>query len=571
MVSEVTDPKILAQLEGDSGGREVTDPNILKQLEAPEKPQESMLQSILKQPLQGSSNLVEGLMQSMISGKASSPLGATSEAVKNVLANQLRNNPVLAFALPEANLGKVGTIIEQIPKIGKYLKSGIGQAIPQAAYAAASEADQSPEEMAKSAGEAGAFVAPFGAAGKMVAEGNPITRALGRLALGGGAGLMGHEVAKASGVPYADVPMTLLAGYLGSRGINPERAAQRKLLQGIDVTPEVQERVNAAKRLNLDYITPAEATLSPFEAAKQGQIGKTSAGAKLLYEKGGKRIDSEEEAINHLFDEIYDGKKLSGDKKAAYENAMQSKVPQNFIDRYSQDPIVEKAMNYVENKPEYKRSLRGVPKDSFEYWDKVKRIIGDMEESAKRGSKPGKFSQSQFADARQKMVGEMDKINPTYETARNIAERDFTRQTLENVFDKKDVNANNFFGFLKSNKKFNDIYNRLDAFPKAQQKLKDMRLLFGDLISQDPSIRSVAKGKRQHYIDPREMMESLSQYVNELTGKKHDVAMVNLMTDPDWISKVSQVKAPMQREELIGALLKNIGKGGGQYISRGDE
>jgi outer membrane lipoprotein SlyB len=38
------------------------------------------------------------------------------------------------LALPEASLGRLGPVIESIPKVGKFLKESIGQAIPQIAY-----------------------------------------------------------------------------------------------------------------------------------------------------------------------------------------------------------------------------------------------------------------------------------------------------------------------------------------------------------------------------------------------------------------------------------------------------
>lgn len=359
----------------------------------------------------------------------------------------------------------------------------------------------------------------------------------------------------AAHIPAVPSLMETLSDYIKYKSIKPETLAQRKLFKDIEPEdmPQINERMEAAKRLGLGYLTPAEATLSPYEAAKQGTIGRTSSGSKLLFQKGMQRTASEGTAINNLLDTIYNEKELEPQKKAAYDETMKASVPQEFIQEYKNDPVIEEAIKKLHNDPAYRKSL-GIekpksgeeinPLDSFEYWDHVKRVLGDMEEANDSGQGRQPFKKSVIAKTRRDMVADMDAIKPEYEVARGIAERQFTRKKLEDVFDKKSMTINNFKSILGSKKSFNDVMNKLKAYPDAQQMLNDMKLLFGDtglgnLIPNDMSIRSATALKRTSMSEPRNKLDAMKQALDEKYGKEHDVATINLMTDPDWLSRLS--------------------------------
>jgi hypothetical protein len=327
-----------------------------------------------------------------------------------------------------------------------------------------------------------------------------------------------------------------LSDYIKYKSIKPETHAQRKLFSDIESKhlPEIKERQEAAQRLGLSYLTPAESTLSPFEAAKQGTIGRTNAGSKLLLEKGRGRSESEEEALNTLQRNIYDPKELAPEKKAAYEKAMSASVPDDFLTKWKQDPIVGDAISQLKSDPTYKRAVRGVPENSFEYWNIVKRVIADMEKEKAKGMK--KFSSDQATNARNEMVAEMDKIQPEYKVARKIAEREFTRKDIEDFFDKRNMTGNEFSKFMKSKKDFEKLLDKLEPYPEAQQNLKDMKLLFGDLIPSDPSIRTAAALEKTSMSSARNKVDALKRSLDQKYGQAHDVALVNLMTNPEWVS-----------------------------------
>lgn len=336
-------------------------------------------------------------------------------------------------------------------------------------------------------------------------------------------------------VPIIPSLTEALSDYIKYKSIKPETHAQRKLFADIESKhlPEIQERQEASKRLGLSYLTPAESTLSPFEAAKQGTIGRTAAGSKLLYEKGRGRSESEEQALNTLQRNIYDPETLAPEKKAAYEEAMSASVPEDFIQKWKQDPVVEHAIKQFDSEPTYKRAVRGIPKNSFEYWNIVKRVIGDMEKEHAKGMK--KFSSDQATNARNQMVDEMDQIQPEYKIARKIAEREFTRKDIEDFFDKRNMTGNEFSKFMKSKKDFDRLLDKLEPYPEAQQNLKDMKLLFGDLIPSDPSIRTAAALEKTSMSSARNKVDALKRSLDQKYGQAHDVALVNLMTDPEWV------------------------------------
>ena len=331
-----------------------------------------------------------------------------------------------------------------------------------------------------------------------------------------------------------------LSDYIKYKSVKPETVAERKLFGDIESKhiPQINERLEAAHRLGLSFLTPGEAMLSPFQAAKEANIGKTSSGAKLLYEKGKERVGTEGQAINTLLDTIYDKKQLSAEKNAAYEHTMRQYLPDDFIAKWKQNPIVDWAIKQMESKPTYKSELKNVPQNSFEYWNIVKRIIGDLEKGEAKGMQG--FSSNAATKVRNNMVDEMDVIEPRYEQARNIAEREFTRKDLEEVFDKKTMTLNNFWSFLKSEKAFNKVMRKLEPFPEAQQILKDIRLLSNELIPFDESIRTSYKLEKTGMSKDRNKVDALRRYLDEKYGKEHDVASVNLMTNPNWPTILSE-------------------------------
>ena len=351
------------------------------------------------------------------------------------------------------------------------------------------------------------------------------------------------EVAHKSHVPGLPEKILEKSYEMKYKGIDPQKMAEERLFKDLRLKdlPNIEERAKAAKLLDLDYLTMAELTRSPFEAAKQANVGKTSEGAKLLYEKGEGRLSSEARSIDKLLDTVYNEDKLKPEMKQAYDETMSARVPDEFIQRYSNRPVVADAIKKLEKNSSYRQLIEdeiGMPlseikPNTFGYWNLVKRVLNDMEESAKDKKGRATTDSTVKGDTRRAMIKEMDKIEPKYEIARNIAERRFTRRKLEDVFDKKDMTGNNFHSFLKSKRNFDDTMYKLKAFPEAQEMLKAMKTVFGHLIPESLPIRHAAALEKLSMSKARNELDAAKKELDEKYGQEHDVAQVNLMTHPD--------------------------------------
>lgn len=335
-----------------------------------------------------------------------------------------------------------------------------------------------------------------------------------------------------------------LASYLKHISVSPEELAKRKVLG--DIKPAhvsmIEQRTQAAERLNLPYLSPAEAMLSTFEAEKQGGIGRTSTGSQELYSKGAERTASEVDASRKFLDTIYNDEQLAPEKKAAYEETMTGRVPHEFIVEKQKLPVVQEAMKKLQSDSAYRQIIErelGVPLDTvnpktFRYWDVIKRVLYDMEDSKK--SKHGKSTtrSNEVGNTRRQMVRQMDEIKPEYQDARALSERQQVRGELEHHFDKKPMTLNNWNKYLSSSSKYENLVHKLRDNPDAQQMLHDIHLLGGNIIPNEMDIRTAAKLKRTGMSEPRNKLDALKRDLDERFGQAHDVAAVKLMTSKDW-------------------------------------
>lgn len=331
----------------------------------------------------------------------------------------------------------------------------------------------------------------------------------------------------------------MLASKLKHLSVAPEELAKRNLFE--DINPEdlqpMLERDAAAKRLDLKYVTIPELLESPFESAKQADMGRTKAGMKNLYKAGKEREVSEGSAINKLLNLIHT-EELDPIKKEAYAETMQQTVPNEFIESQTQKPAIQKAMKMVRNNTAFKQLLHDeygvdfekVPANSVMFWDMVKRALYDLEN--KSGRKGGHTESSVYGNTRKSMVEEMDKILPRYEEARNIAERGFIKNELKDVFNKKDKTFNNFDSYLKDKENYEHLLKRLNDLPRAKQQLEDIKMFSGKMIPLNPTARAAAVLKRHGMSDARNALEAKKREYDQKYGAEHDVAAVNLMTNP---------------------------------------
>jgi hypothetical protein len=495
-------------------------------------------------------------------------LGLPQEKNAGDVLTQFAPEFAASMALPAANFGRAGQAISSIPKAGPYLARILGEAAPQMAFSAALS---EPGKATENAAMTGATMAPFSALSQLAASPLPkIQKAasLGLGALGGGLGYYGLKEAGAGDTAAGLGGFAL--GTLGAKAAGTQKMMMDELTHGMNPA-KVEERLGAAKRLGLDYLTPAEASRNPFLGKKQGELGRTPEGSEMLYEKAQGRVASEEKAINKLLDDIYTDK-MKPDIDLGYAELEKMPLFDSFSTQFKDNGIIKSSEKKLMADPEYgaeklpriKEAMNDgngnivykevIDKNNVAYWDAVKRVIDSRISKAENLGDGTKLHHLQMA--KENLVGALDKVHPAYEDIRYGSERQLTRQNLEKAFDRTDVNSGAaFFKVLASEKKFNEIMHNLRKLPEAQKSLKDMRELFRD-FSPVPSIKTTKGLESTGMYHNRNTYDKLKNVFESMfTGGKFDKEAVEFITSPNWnemMKDVNKISNPQKRMEKFG-------------------
>ena len=473
-----------------------------------------------------------------------------------------------SLAIPGVGLGKAGQALSKIPKAGKFLSKAISESIPQAIYGAI----QAPQDALKAGAETGSTMVPLNILTQLMASTNPKVKTIAKILGGGVSGLLGREGAKSMGFgEMGSDAAALFLGALGARGLDTIKDRKLRLSEGMNI-PLANKKLKAANRLGLDYLTPAEAGESQLAATRQGSLGKTEEGAKLLHEKTKSREESERRAIEKTLDKIYSDK-LDPVINAAYEGLKPVNLSTDFPLQYKGNKIIEAAEKRVKKSPAYQESLKKyLPENvkleewqsdaaptSLVYWDHVKRALYDMGQEAERKGTGGEANI--YNETRRNLVNHMDEQFPEYAEARAMYERKKVRQGLEKVFDRKAVNGSNFYKALESEKKFDELMASLRNAPEAAQNLKDMRLVFKELLG--PRTIKTAKGKEEYGMNERRssgaFMESLIE--NVFTKGGNDKAAIDFITSKDWAKQLNEINKISDKHMKMVAFAMALSKG----------
>jgi hypothetical protein len=479
--------------------------------------------------------------------------GQPEKEMSDILTQQIAEI-LPSFFIPGATFGKAGKALSSVPG-GKYAVAGLGEAVPQTAYATMLGLQNSPEDVGQTAAMTAGLALPLGAASKAIEVGSPALKLAGRGVMGAAGGALGHELGDITGVTGGSEGGALLGAVLGGRGINVNKNAQKTVFS--DLNPEdARKLVEASRRLGLDFITPGEAIENPFLAGEHARIGKTREGAKDLYAAGKRRVESEEKAIINLFDDIYSEGKLAPEKIKLYEESLATFVPDEIIgELYSGSKTLEKAVKQLGSKPEYQDLLtkKNYDINTIGYWNQVKRVLDGMEGKATR--KGDNTEASVIRQTNNDLKSALDALDPNYSKARSIAEREFVRKDLSKIFNKSDLTLNRFNELLKNKEEFEKVRSKLDAFPDVQQKLDDMRLVAPRLQNFNPTNKATAALERTGMSTARNPIDAIRDFFQRNVYGKEDVEAVKLMTDPKWLERLEALGAtggkPKQAEELF--------------------
>jgi len=493
-----------------------------------------------------------------------------AEGGKNFLKGFAKYVPELAASalVPEVPLvGALSKIpalaraLQKIPTAAKYGQSILGNALSQAGVAAAFN----PETAKESGLIAGGIAGPLSGLSQVAQSAHPYARLAGRLGMGAASGgLAGLAASSAPFGGYTSLPAALAGAYLGFKG-GPGARFQKDLRAGLEGA-EYKPALEAAERLGLDYLTPAEASGNPFLGAQQGNIGRTAEGARELYGRGQSRLESEGRSIQDLFKNIFNPEEQKGLMRDLYKESYQHKVPQAFSDKIGQNEVVKRAKSMVEGNPAFKYQLKGVDKNSLEYWDLIKRALDDM--STRASSKASKNEARLINNARKEVTKELDKVG-TYKEARYLSEREKTREGLEKSFNKKELTGMNMYNLLKDKAKFDKLQKSLRGVPEAQKRLEDMRLAFKNIIT-TPTARTASALEKTSMTKPRNDVSSMIIALKEaLTAGKFDKNAVDLLTNPKWEKQLEDLaKKATPTEKRVAKFIDLLGKVGAQTAAQ---
>lgn len=481
-----------------------------------------------------------------------------------------------SLAIPGVGLGRAGQALSKIPGAGRFISRAISESIPQAAYSAV----QAPKHQLTAAGETAVTMAPLSMLSELMNSPSKKIRTVARIAAAGVGGLLGREGAQTLGFGEVGTDIGSILGVaLGGRHFNSEKDTMRRLTETVDPTL-AEKRLKQAEHIGLDYLTPAEAGINQLASRRQGALGKTEEGGKLLHQKSVARQESERRAIEKTLDMIYSPGKMDSQVKEAYKALNEVNLPQEFPLQFKNNAIIDEAKNMVETTPAYKESLKELMPDnvklepgqtdpqatSLVYWDHIKRAMDDIVSKAERA---GNNNEARIiSDTRAKMRDQMDEAFPEYKEARALYERKMVRKSLEKVFDQKAINGTNFYRALASQKKFDEMMGHLKGAPEAQENLRAMRDLFDNIMG-PPTIKT-AKGTEERGMNERRNSGTLMESVLDsiFTGDKHDKAAIEFITSKDWLKQMEELKKIPDKQLKMVAVAMALSRGVSQYTGQ---
>ena len=122
------------------------------------------------------------------------------------------------------------------------------------------------------------------------------------------------------------------------------------------------------------------------------------------------------------------------------------------------------------------------------------------------------------------------------------------------------------FRSLKNDKNFDSVMKSVRNVPEAQQQLKDMRLVFRDLIN-PPTVRTAAGLAKTSMTKERSSAQAWMNEIKEVyTSGKYDKAAIELITNPKWADKLHEAAQATSKEKKASEIIKLLGKANASYV-----
>jgi len=468
-----------------------------------------------------------------------------------------------SFVMPSNAISATLKAASLIPKAGKYVK-GAQEAVRSkpivnalknigltTGEAALFQAEKNPKSKPIDIAKAGTIGGGLSLAANSLANQNPIIRTAAKLGLGGG---LGYQFGGAKGAAEGMAASMFIPKGLREMGLGKSPLSYEILTQ--EPNAQAVAKYKAGRRIG-DVGTPAEVFDNPVMGSRQGNISHTEAGAQAMTDFGRGRIAKQQNAINSLLNKIFPNTESAHNKiTSLYKHSYENNLSANAMHELIEDPVFAQASKNVFNDPAYAKDLKNIRSDNYAYLDQVKRSLDDMSQSAIKAGENNKARI--YQDTTKKLTDMMDQEAPVYKQARQASQNKIIHRDIMKRLNKKEITGKNFYKeFLSNENKFNDILNEVKNIPGAQQKLKDMRTSWNNLIGFDTPATAAGMASK-HTSKPREHFQKFWTEFKEMFGSPRDVERAKFIHDPKWWSKFDEVikyKNKLDRQKALSDLI----------------
>lgn len=459
----------------------------------------------------------------------------------------------LPFAVPFARFSK---LIPNASRVAKYAADYAGT-VGQAAGLGAGINAFSNKDIAEGAAYGGAGATAIHPVVSLAASSNPLARVAGAAGLGAlGAWALGKTTGHDS--PYIDAAGGLAGLVAGLRGRNVNELGVRDLLGNINKSSAKSVK-NASDRLGLSFLTPGEATGSPIPLKIEREVGTDKKAAQELFEKKLSRQKEVKKSIDDLFESISPKNAYKEIEDPLYKKAETDIVEMEKLTPLFKDARIKDSFNKVSSDKDFSNDLKDIDTNSIKYLDYVKKHLDDQIEKAGYGTNRARL----IKNSKDKLTTIMDEASHTYKEARKVSSKRQTRDALEKSMNESEISGKSFYDKNLSNDYgFKRLLKSLSDNPDAQQKIKDMRSVFKNIIEplNARSVASLAQSSSKEYdVSKLGIIKQLNKF---LLGGKYDKAIVKLMTNPEWdkeFATIASMKDPSEKARRMADLLSRAG------------
>jgi|WetSurMetagenome_2_1015567.scaffolds.fasta_scaffold78475_2 hypothetical protein len=593
--------------------------------QASQAPQDlGALHSLLRAFNTGAEGTVAGVLQPLLSDKFSQNKATDREQQLRNLAYHNPTSTAIGHTLGQATaaapayaIGGAGQLLGKgIPFLQKLLMGAKTGAIGGALTGGAQYVNPG-ESRLENTLQGAALGAGLGSAFPVVGKGASLATDAGKSLYRSAKGLAGSKDVVASdllqNIPNGSAKRVLQTKQAGERlGINltPAEASGHPLAKaterGLGSSPEGAQKITDFRQEQRHLQKNAIDELLDVISPKKGSA------AKDIRTAASDIIKNQEQKMK--------------DKAAPlYAKVEKEIIEPNKFNSLLRDSNIEQSYRRVTESPLYRSELKGLPVNSIKVVDTMKKDLWDRAEALRRKGK--NEGAAILDRARHKLVNKADELVPGYKKARDVYtegspaikalydspvgkiagfEERSLKHTSKAIFDPSETNldilkdvrkvvekqnpdawaqlvrgemerridvksaggvgkhGSNFYkNVLSSDKDFAQFQEALKGNKEAQQKLKDMRLVFRNIINQPTPKLKDPSGSIKTFISPALWKET----AHKLANGRYDKAAVELVTSGKWdepLRKALAAGTQEQKAAKVLPILKEIASKGTQ-------